>query len=557
MRRGRIPEVGLLLLGYQLLQNIGINNIPPVTLVAIISQIAIYLQFLVVPRLCISGESVYHHGELHRLIIPALRHTHDIHLYYNMVSLAWKGISLERRFGSVKFFISLVILTVLSSAVYVALALIASEVFEDFSYMRQCAIGFSGVLFALKVVANHYDHNPWDTTGYFGFSVPIRYAVWLELLVIHVIVPNSSFLGHLAGIIAGILFIQSPILRIFSLISPPTIRSVFPSSPISLLLCAAQTILHFGLIPGWKPRLGCLPTRQHMTTAFKKLSTIQIKSMLSAPLHHMGTYHLIFNLISFFVKGRTLERKLGPVRFLFLVAESVIGTSLVYVLVSRAWLEFSGDSSHISHCVVGISGALFALKIHTIYHTASFFDITLLIELVELVMLIEKSHRWFHISGLITGLLILIVSKRRSRHTNWGENGRVLGTGTRPTRRQSETQEGWTRSWGYAGHSEPPIAENNYQYEEADMEEVMERSRRSYLEEQYRNSRGFTPTAPPEAALDQEAREEPGYPPPRRYHPGDPAPTPPGDGAERFGSTASPEVINAEELRRRRLERFS
>ena len=38
MRRGRIPELGLLLLGYQLLQNIGLTNIPPVTLASIIIQ---------------------------------------------------------------------------------------------------------------------------------------------------------------------------------------------------------------------------------------------------------------------------------------------------------------------------------------------------------------------------------------------------------------------------------------------------------------------------------------------------------------------------------------
>lgn len=568
MRRGRVPEVGLLLMAYQLLQNIGINNLPPVTLLAIITQVSIYLQFLVVPRLCISGESVYHHGDFLRLVIPALRHTHDIHLYYNVVSLAWKGISLERRLGSVKFFITLLLLTILSSAIYVGLAVFASELFNDFSYMRQCAIGFSGVLFALKVLATHYDHNPWDSSSYFGFSVPVRYGVWLELLIIHIVVPNSSFLGHLAGIIAGVLFIKGPIHGILSLFSPPAIRSVFPSTSISLFLCAAQTILHLGLVPGWKAHLGCLPTRQHMTMAFKRLSALQVKSMLSAPLYHMSNYHLVFNLISFLVKGRKLEQKLGVFRFLLLVAECVLFTSLVYIIMARSWFEFSGDSSHISHCVVGISGALFALKVFSIYHSASL-DLTLLFELGELVMLVESNYRWFHIAGLITGLLLLFLSNRRERHV-WGHNGRVLGTGIRQqTRRQTENHEGWTRSWGYAGHSEPPRAGNQYLGDE-EMDEMMERSRRSYEEEQNRDSRGFTPTAPPESVLDhipEDAAHPPprryhhdgsgSNPPPRRYHPDDPAPTPPGDGFQRFGSTASPEVPNIEELRRRRLERFS
>ena len=58
MRRGRIPELGLFLLGYQILKNIGLTNIPPVTLVSIIVQVTIYLNVVNVPRLCISGASV-------------------------------------------------------------------------------------------------------------------------------------------------------------------------------------------------------------------------------------------------------------------------------------------------------------------------------------------------------------------------------------------------------------------------------------------------------------------------------------------------------------------
>ena len=108
-------------------------------------QVAVYLQFLVVPRLCLSAEPVYHHGDYLRLVVPAIRHTNDIHLYYNMISLAWKGISLERRFGSLRFLITVAILTVLSSVIYVGLALVASDILEDYSYMNQCAIGSSTI----------------------------------------------------------------------------------------------------------------------------------------------------------------------------------------------------------------------------------------------------------------------------------------------------------------------------------------------------------------------------------------------------------------------------
>ena len=84
----------------------------------------------------------------------------------DIFSLAWKGLSLERRLGSPKFFFTIIILTIASrskivnklfqlfhqgkcnviniltsSLFYVLLALLGSELLEDYSIMRQCAIG--------------------------------------------------------------------------------------------------------------------------------------------------------------------------------------------------------------------------------------------------------------------------------------------------------------------------------------------------------------------------------------------------------------------------------
>uniref|UniRef100_K3WGF9 Peptidase S54 rhomboid domain-containing protein n=1 Tax=Globisporangium ultimum (strain ATCC 200006 / CBS 805.95 / DAOM BR144) TaxID=431595 RepID=K3WGF9_GLOUD len=59
-------------------------------------------------------------------------------------------------------------------------------------------IGFSGVLFALKVLLNH---NSPTFSSVYGFQVPTKYAAWLELVVIHYLVPHSSFMGHMCGIL--------------------------------------------------------------------------------------------------------------------------------------------------------------------------------------------------------------------------------------------------------------------------------------------------------------------------------------------------------------------
>ncbi|XP_023345943.1 rhomboid-related protein 4, partial [Eurytemora carolleeae] len=283
MRRGRVPELGIILLGLQLVRNIGVTNIPPVTCLAILGQVGVYLQMLVVPRLCLSGEGVWVKGEYLRLVVPALRHTHDIHLYYNMVSLAWKGIQLERRLGSIRFFFTLVLLTLMSGIAYVLLAVLAADLSEDYSYMQQCSIGFSGVLFALKVLTSKYSSET-DRESYFGFLVPIRYGVWLELLLIQVLVPNTSFIGHLGGILAGLVLVKGPIGGISSIFRS---YSMVPFGPGCLLLCLGLVTQYTGYFNG-HPLTGCLPTRDLFYQSWAQPSLQGAKYIILSPLYHLG-----------------------------------------------------------------------------------------------------------------------------------------------------------------------------------------------------------------------------------------------------------------------------
>ena len=40
------------------------------------------------------------------------------------------------------------------------------------------------------------------------FSVPVQYVCWAELLYIQLLTPKASFLGHLGGILAGLLHVN-------------------------------------------------------------------------------------------------------------------------------------------------------------------------------------------------------------------------------------------------------------------------------------------------------------------------------------------------------------
>lgn len=108
--------------------------------------------------------------------------------------------------GSAEFASMVAALLGLSQGITLLLAK-ALLVFFDYerAYYQEYAVGFSGVLFAMKVVLNSQSDN---YTQVYGIIVPSRFAAWVELILIQMFVPGVSFLGHLGGILAGILYMH-------------------------------------------------------------------------------------------------------------------------------------------------------------------------------------------------------------------------------------------------------------------------------------------------------------------------------------------------------------
>ena len=105
-------------------------------------------------------------------------------------------------------FVKLVVFSLLTSHVLlVAIAFGLHELqFDDnVSGFRTGAVGFSAVLFSLKYVLNSSAQND---SVVMGIQVPTRYAAWLELVLVSMITPRASFIGHLAGILAGIIYVH-------------------------------------------------------------------------------------------------------------------------------------------------------------------------------------------------------------------------------------------------------------------------------------------------------------------------------------------------------------
>ncbi|KAI6650923.1 hypothetical protein LOD99_5763 [Oopsacas minuta] len=210
MRRGRGGGFGLFLLGGEIFR-VGVNTIRPVTLLTIFLMVFCYLQpnwrynRFSWPRLdevCISVESTVYRNQWKRLLFSAVFHADDMHLYYNMVSFLWKSRQLERKFGSNFYAFLLIALTIATHAMYIGISILLAE-YYSYEYAYHCAVGFSGVIFALKVILDSFTPNA--TSNVMGiFYLPIRYASWFELILISILVPNASFVGHLSGILVGV-----------------------------------------------------------------------------------------------------------------------------------------------------------------------------------------------------------------------------------------------------------------------------------------------------------------------------------------------------------------
>ncbi|XP_004569712.1 rhomboid-related protein 4 isoform X2 [Maylandia zebra] len=218
MQRGF--QAGLLLLLVQLFQE-GPGNIPAITLAVLGFNVYLYV-FPPAPPLkaCMSLDQVYRNKEWRRLFLSPLHHIDDWHLYFNMASFLWKGIRLERRLGGPWFLYLLSVFFLLTGLVYLLLQALMIKLMEGTdssdplleyvqAFSRECAVGFSGVLFALKIVNNHF--NPGGVTYVMNIRVSNQFASWVELVLIYLIAPGTSLVGHLAGVLVGQLYTVGPL----------------------------------------------------------------------------------------------------------------------------------------------------------------------------------------------------------------------------------------------------------------------------------------------------------------------------------------------------------
>lgn len=175
----------LALLAYHLLYVVGLPSLPLVTGLTVVFQTAIFARWLPVPwrspwEVCLSARHILPHRQWRRLLLAQVEHADDWHLYNNMVSFLWKAIQLENEMGGARFAYVLVLLLLLTGVIEVALASLLSWASEKPRYTYECGIGFSGVIFALKVrlkpsvSTKPYTACAKEAQGFKGISIAVR-----------------------------------------------------------------------------------------------------------------------------------------------------------------------------------------------------------------------------------------------------------------------------------------------------------------------------------------------------------------------------------------------
>ncbi|KAJ3066193.1 hypothetical protein HDU98_010491 [Podochytrium sp. JEL0797] len=155
---------------------------------------------------CLSGASWLEapFSQLYTLFMSHFLHTGWFHLLFNMLAFAPIAGYQERNMGTYPLLHMILLLCATTSVIYVCLTFVVGFLFRGL--WTGCVEGLSGIVFALiSLEANKGDL---QTQDFFGVKIPGSMFPWFLLIVTQFLFMGSSFFGHLAGILAGVVFAQ-------------------------------------------------------------------------------------------------------------------------------------------------------------------------------------------------------------------------------------------------------------------------------------------------------------------------------------------------------------
>ncbi|THD28270.1 Rhomboid domain-containing protein 1 [Fasciola hepatica] len=156
--------------------------------------------------LCASLESVIKNRKWQNLIMSHFCHINEWHVYHNLTGFIRHAVWIERTIGWKEMLKVIFILLLRTQALHLILNHIFYVCTGDESYSKDCYIGISGLVFALNVISNMSLAGYWEVPLSNGSILYLSksFMGWLDLFLVQFPLPTSSFVGHTAGIMAGL-----------------------------------------------------------------------------------------------------------------------------------------------------------------------------------------------------------------------------------------------------------------------------------------------------------------------------------------------------------------
>ena len=151
---------------------------------------------------------LYKKGQIWRMVTAQLIHANFAHILFNMISFAQIGSKMETELHSTQNLWFLTVINLIAGMANVCIAYLL-----DFCtpllpvnlplLAKECSIGFSAVLFGAMVLDAYVLSGPQQVSFFNVMSISRKTLPWFLLVLVQVLVPHASWLGHLSGILAG------------------------------------------------------------------------------------------------------------------------------------------------------------------------------------------------------------------------------------------------------------------------------------------------------------------------------------------------------------------